>query len=145
MKPFSGGYVISITWPNWPERGNMKKLFVLSSVLLLTLVAEAGRNQNREKRQEARIKQGVQSGELTKHEARRLQHGQNKIDRMQEKANADGVVTAEEKVKLEKMQDRQNRKIYRQKHDGQSRDDKNGAQPAVPATPAEPATSSDSQ
>lgn len=123
----------------------MKKLIILSSLLLLTLAAEAGRNQNREQRQQHRIKQGVESGELTRHEERKMNKGQRKIDRMQKKAMEDGVVTAEEKAKLEKMQDRQSKKIYKQKHDGQSRDGKNVGQPTEPIAPTEPSTSTDSQ
>lgn len=33
---------------------------------------------------------------------------------------ADGTVTAKEKLKIEKMQDVQSKRIYRQKHDGQN-------------------------
>lgn len=99
----------------------MKKIILSLSILAMALSAEAGRNQNREHRQEKRIGQGVQSGELTKREARRLERGQNKIDHFQKKAMEDGEMSLEEKAKLEKMQDRQSRKIHRQKHDEQSR------------------------
>lgn len=83
----------------------------------------ASRNQKREQMQQGRIKQGVKSGELTAREAKKLRKGQKKIDRMQNKAMEDGVMTPKEKMRLEKAQDRQNRRIYRQKHDDQKRGD----------------------
>lgn len=133
----------------------MKGILAFSIVaLMISLTAEAHRNQNREHRQQARIKGGVASGELTRKEAKKLRKGQKHIDRMQEKAMEDGVLSPEEKARLEKAQDRQSRRIRRQKHDGQDRNghhnpnaanpaqpaDPNGAgEPATPAVPAEPA------
>jgi hypothetical protein len=112
----------------------MKKIIMLSVIAFIGLTAEAGRNQNREHRQEKRIGQGVQSGELTKREAKRLARGQKKVDHYQKKAMEDGEMSVEEKAKLEKMQDRQSRRIHKQKHDGQSRPDAPAAeQPAAPA------------
>lgn len=97
-------------------------LTILLSVSFLTVVAEARRDQRREGRQQARIAEGVKSGELNRKEARRLRHGQQRVDHAQNKAAADGVVTDQEKLKLEKMQDVQSKRIYRQKHDEQKRD-----------------------
>jgi hypothetical protein len=39
---------------------------------------------------------------------------------MEDRAVADGRVTTKERVRLEKAQDRQSRRIYRQKHDKQT-------------------------
>lgn len=107
----------------------MKSLLILSAIAALSLNAEASRNGHRERRQEARIAQGVKSGELTGREARHLMKGQKKIDAFQKKAMADGELSMKEKARLEKMQDRQNRKIQRQKHDEQSRGE-NASAPA---------------
>lgn len=96
----------------------MKSVFIVL-IAIVSLNAQAGRNQNREVRQENRINRGAESGELTRHESQRLERGQNKIDRYQQKAVADGELSAKEKIKLERMQDRQSRKIYIQKHDHQ--------------------------
>lgn len=116
----------------------MKSLLILSVIAVLSFNAEAGRNNNRERRQEARIAQGVKSGELTRHEAKRLALGQKKVDAYQKKAMSDGELSAKEKVHLERMQDRQSRKIHRQKHDEQSRGSHEGnpGQPEVPSTSA---------
>lgn len=114
----------------------MKSLLIVSAIAILSLNAEASRNGNREKRQEARIAHGVKNGELTRREARHLVKGQKKIDAFQKKAMADGELSAKEKARLEKMQDRQNRKIHRQKHDEQERGSHAGnpGQPEVPST-----------
>ncbi len=101
---------------------------IVSSFLLLlmfSLSAEARRDQRREVRQESRIAEGVQSGELNKAEAHRLRKGQKRIDKAQAQAKADGVVTDAEKARLEKMQDVQSKHIYEQKHDEQQRGEKN--------------------
>jgi hypothetical protein len=95
---------------------------LLSGLIFISFVAdsaEARRDQLRQRRQKARIAEGVQSGELTPNEARKLRRGQKRIDRAQERATADGVVTDKEKAKLERMEDRQSRKIYKEKHDNQ--------------------------
>lgn len=73
-----------------------------------------------EANQQERIQQGKQSGELTKHEARRLRAEQKIIDRKQKRAEADGTVTAQERQGIRRMQDRAGRDIRRQKHDAAS-------------------------
>jgi hypothetical protein len=75
-----------------------------------------------DKRQEAqqhRIDKGVQSGDLTKKEAKRLEKGQARVDGAEKKAAADGKVTAKERAHLENMQDKQRREIYQQRTDKQ--------------------------
>lgn len=111
----------------------MKSLIIpLLALSLVTVTAEASRNRNREVRQQARIGQGVKSGELTRKEAKKLRKGQKKIDRLQQQAQADGVITPEEKMRLEKAQDRQSRRIHRQKTDRQQRGENNPNAPAAP-------------
>lgn len=73
-----------------------------------------------EANQEQRIKDGRQSGELTKHEAHKLKAQQKSVDRAQAKAAADGTVTAEERQAIRKKQDKAGKAIYRQKHDAAS-------------------------
>ncbi len=73
----------------------------------------------RQQNQEQRIDQGISSGSLTKPEARRLEQGQKRVERLESKAQADGTVTPAEKRRLEKAQDVQSKRIYRQKHDAQ--------------------------
>jgi opacity protein-like surface antigen len=77
----------------------------------------------RQANQERRIDQGVASGELTQREARHLNRQQNRIDAAENKAKADGSVSAQERKRLAKAQNHSSRAIYRQKHDRQDRND----------------------
>ena len=66
--------------------------------------------------QQRRIDQGVQSGELTPREARRLETQQSRIENRLEAAKSDGVVTAGERARLTHQQNRASRNIFRKKH-----------------------------
>ncbi len=69
--------------------------------------------------QQNRIEQGIQSGQITRGEAYRLEQGERAIDRAQSRARADGVVTQQERNRIDHMVDRQGQQIYRQGHDNQ--------------------------
>lgn len=73
----------------------------------------------RQANQEARIQQGVQSGQLTQREATRLEKGQERVQKMEDKAKADGVVTKKERARIQHAQNVQSRHIAKQKHDRQ--------------------------
>jgi polyhydroxyalkanoate synthesis regulator phasin len=73
----------------------------------------------RQANQQKRIDEGVKSGALNQKEAARLEKGQTRVQRMEDKAIADGKVTAKERRRIEHVQDKQSRKIYREKHDRQ--------------------------
>jgi hypothetical protein len=90
--------------------------------LMVAAPAEAARADRRQVKQQVRIVEGVKSGELTKAEAVRLeaQHVALKREIRRERAD-DGHLDATERAKLERQQDQLNRRIYVQKHDGQSR------------------------
>jgi hypothetical protein len=81
----------------------------------------------RETRQQARIDQGVQSGELTKNEAAKLEKQQKKIDAKVEKERAahGGHLTNAERKEINQEQNKASTAIYSQKHDDQVT---NGAQ-----------------
>lgn len=102
-------------------------ILIAGSLALMSLIAataqaaETPRIDAREQRQEARIAQGVASGELTARETRSLVRGQRVVDAKQRAAEADGVVTARERAIIHQEQNQQNRRIYRQKHDAQRR------------------------
>jgi len=84
-------------------------------------LAQETRVDRRQERQEQRIDQGVKSGALTPRETRKFERGQQHVEKLETKAQADGKVTAKEKVRLEHAQDVQSRRIYNQKHDKQTR------------------------
>jgi hypothetical protein len=73
----------------------------------------------RQERQDARIRQGVESGELNEREANRLERQQERIDRIETRAEADGTVTARERARIHHKQHQANRNIRHQKHDRQ--------------------------
>jgi hypothetical protein len=104
----------------------------MKTIRLATLVAAAAlalpaaaqtqstpRIDQRQANQERRIEQGETSGALTQKEAARLEKGEAHVQKMEDKASADGKVTKKERVRMEKAQDRQSRRIHRQKHDKQ--------------------------
>jgi polyhydroxyalkanoate synthesis regulator phasin len=101
----------------------MKYVIPLSLVLAVFVnTSYAGtRADKRQERQEKRIDQGVKSGQLNEKEAARLNNGQARIDNAETAAQADGKITKKEQRKLENMQDRQSKKIYKEKHDRQRR------------------------
>lgn len=102
----------------------------LATALALPAVAAAQNPPNsaatpgvdrRQVNQEQRIDRGVASGELTRPETRRLEQGQNKVERIETRAKSDGAVTRRERARLHHAQDVQSQRIWRQKHDRQDR------------------------
>ena len=77
---------------------------------------DANRVDRREYRQRNRIYHGVESGELTRGETKLLKKEQRRIHRVERTAERDGEISATERVRLEHMQDKASRDIYRLKH-----------------------------
>lgn len=102
---------------------NSKIVAAVFALVALPVAAQTStpRVDQRQANQEARIQQGVQSGELTPKEAASLEKGQAKVQAKEDKAKADGVVTPKEREKLAKAQDKQSKKIHKQKHDAQKK------------------------
>ncbi|WP_077033658.1 hypothetical protein [Pelomonas sp. KK5] len=69
----------------------------------------------REANQQARIDQGVASGELTHKETRHLEKQQAKIHRAEVHAKADGYVSPAERARLAKMQNKASHSIEKAK------------------------------
>ena len=82
--------------------------------------AQAGTVQ-RDVNQQNRIEQGVKSGSLTTREAARLEHGQARDTRLEARAGADGNVTKHEQQRIQKNENHQSKRIYREKHDAQKK------------------------
>lgn len=79
--------------------------------------ADVQRNVN----QEQRIEQGVKSGQLTNREVGKLENGQARTDRSEARAGANGKVSANEQARVQKAENQQSKRIYKQKHDAQKR------------------------
>lgn len=102
----------------------MFRKFVLAAalaVISIPAMADTPRLDAREQHQRARIVQGARSGELTRPETRRLVAGERRLHRHERYARSDGVVTPGERFRLQRNADRMSARIYRQKHDPQSR------------------------
>lgn len=69
--------------------------------------------------QERRIQEGIKSGEITPREAARLEKGEARIRNMEAKAKEDGVVTKQERARLQHAENEQSRRIAREAHDRQ--------------------------
>src|SRR5207253_15300 len=82
--------------------------------------AQAGTVQ-RDVNQQKRIEQGVKSGSLTNRETARLERGEARIDRAEARAGADNKVGPREQRRIQKAEDRESRRIHREKHDAQTK------------------------
>src|SRR4051812_1554051 len=66
--------------------------------------------------QQNRIERGINSGQITRSEATRLEAGERAIDRAQSRAMADGHVSSQERARIDRMVERENHQIYRADH-----------------------------
>ena len=79
--------------------------------------ADVQRNIN----QQQRIEQGVQSGSLTNKETARLERGEARIDKAEARAGANGKVNAREQRRIQRAENRESRRIQREKHDAETK------------------------
>ena len=94
-------------------------------ILVLTGFTVAGQAtpiDERQQNQQERVVQGVQNGELTRRETRGLVKNQRHIARTEAYLKADGEFSDKERALVQHKQNKAGRRIYRQKHDGLSRD-----------------------
>ncbi len=102
------------------------KLLAAAAIAAMALPALAQtqstpRIDQRQANQAQRIEQGKKSGALTGKEAARLEKGQARVQKMEDKAVADGKVTKKERRRIEHAQDVESRRIAKQKHDKQKK------------------------
>ncbi|MCQ8897252.1 hypothetical protein NQT62_12485 [Limnobacter humi] len=93
---------------------------VMFAGVLSANLATAQTPVSRDVRQQERIEQGVQSGQLTTKETAHLEKRESKIEAAEARAGADGKMTKAEHRRIERMQNRTSKDIYRQKHDRQT-------------------------
>jgi hypothetical protein len=79
--------------------------------------ADVQRNIN----QQQRIEQGVKNGSLTNREVGKLENGQAHVDRTEARAARNGKVGPNEQARIQQAENKQSRRIYREKHDDQKR------------------------
>lgn len=78
--------------------------------------ADTAATQQRNVAQQQRIQQGLNSGALTDHEAARLERGQARVHRIEANAAANGRVGVAEQARIQSVENRQSRRIFRKKH-----------------------------
>lgn len=76
---------------------------------------------HRQHHQDARIKQGVKSGELTREEAQGLRQDRREIRQKEHAYKADGTLTKEERKDLHHDLNASSKEIYQEKHDAEKR------------------------
>lgn len=101
----------------------MKRLTILSLALaaftaFTSLATADTRGLNDHPARRARIRHGVTSGQLTRHEAARLRAGQLQIRRLERMALADGRMSPRELAMIQRVKMQQSRAIFRMKHNG---------------------------
>jgi len=104
----------------------MRTKLLCAAVIGLTALTAAGpadaRINQRQYRQQNRIADGVNSGQLNARETNRLERREGHIANYEARARASGGgLNYRERYRIERMQDRTSRAIYRQKHDAQVR------------------------
>ena len=114
-------------------KSTMKMAFMSAAfaILALPVVAQStstpatptGKTiQERKENQQDRIAQGVKSGQLTAGETAHLEKNQARINKetRNDRAANGGKLTTQEKKQINRQQNRQSRKIYRDKHNGRT-------------------------
>ena len=110
------------TWKKWVMAAAM-----IATLIPMTGLAHGNKDRRpesineRQREQEARIRQGIRSGELTRREARRLEAEQLRIRAIEARARRDGVITPFERARIQRELDQASRNIYREKNDRQDR------------------------
>lgn len=74
--------------------------------------ADVQRNAN----QQARVEQGVKSGQLTNKEAGSLERGQAHVNNAEARAGANGHVSANEQKNVQARENNQSKRVYNKKH-----------------------------
>ena len=70
--------------------------------------------------QQQRIEQGLQSGQLSSGEARKLEAGEARIDKTEQRDLRNGSLSASERAQIQREQNRESAAIHNQKHDAQT-------------------------
>ena len=93
----------------------VRMIVVVSALSSLAMAAEVDR---RETRQQERIGQGVESGQLTPGETAHLEKQEQRIDNQvkAERAANGGHLTPAERAQVNREQNRESRRIYAAKH-----------------------------
>jgi len=104
-----------------------KSLFAVAMVLVISAPVYAGHNErggdvrDRLERQHSRIEHGIDSGKLTRKEAKVLKRQQRETRHLYRDFRDDGRLTKHERRKLDRQLDRNSDRIWDLKHNARSR------------------------
>lgn len=70
--------------------------------------------------QQTRIDNGLKSGQLSTREAGKLERGETRIDKTEQRAMRNGSLSPAERARIQKEQNAESKAIYAQKHDAQT-------------------------
>jgi len=106
---------------------NPRRIALTAAVaaLFLALQSQAqslGSETQRDTNQQQRIEHGLRTGGLDTREAARLEQGEARIDRIEQRDLRDGSLSAADRAQIERAQDRESLAIQRQSHDAQTGD-----------------------
>jgi hypothetical protein len=109
---------------------NIKHILLAASLIAVPASAALAQTTHSERHhiaarkgdQQARIAQGVRSGQLTPREAGRAEHQEAGINREERgmRAQDNGHLTTQDRHTLARQQNQESRRIYNQKHDAQT-------------------------
>ncbi len=102
---------------------NLTKLTLIATLSLTTVALSAQTSQDinqRKENQQDRIAQGVKSGQLTAGETSHVEHQEAGINHEEKamRAQDNGHLTKADKSVINKQQNQESRRIYRDKHNG---------------------------
>src|SRR4028118_654152 len=97
----------------------MKKVIILSAIVMLFGLTADAFGQGRNDRQ--RVRNGVRSGQITRDEARQIRERERQIRAERRVYRSDGVITREERREIRRDEREQDRYIHSQSPDGDRR------------------------
>lgn len=95
----------------------MKQILLMASIALLTLNSANAQQY----KQNARIRQGARSGQITAREGMAIARQQKDVRIAQQVAKSDGVITPQERHIIQRENAQVNHTIYRAKHNKRRR------------------------
>jgi hypothetical protein len=108
------------TWMKWVMTAVMVSAIVPMTGLAQGKYRRGNSINERQRKQELRIGEGIRNGDLNRREVRRLEAQQSRIRAQEYRARrSGGVFTSAERARIQRQEDFASRNIYRQKHDGQ--------------------------
>jgi hypothetical protein len=99
----------------------MKKILVLSLVLVFATITVSAQRGPGDRIRKYRMYQGVRSGEITRLEGLHLRKDAIRLNMVQRNARRDGVVTPAERVRIHRLKADTRRDLYRFRNNGRGR------------------------